>query len=96
MESIGKTVDRLPFGLTNAIRERFSLDLSPTSYFPKCVNVQCVLHKGLQEGLKVLGVGYCWKVSKSRKNPFDEIESCGENGKTGAGTRMMVGGMEVQ
>jgi hypothetical protein len=26
-------------------------------------------------------VGYCWKVSKSRKNPFDQIESCRENGE---------------
>jgi hypothetical protein len=26
-------------------------------------------------------VGYCWKVSKSRKNPFDRIEKCRENGE---------------
>jgi hypothetical protein len=41
-----------------------------------------IRRRGQGEELReFLRVGYCWKVSKSRKNPFDQIESSGENRK---------------
>lgn len=51
--------------------------------FPEVRERSLRVTQGAGGRVESLRVGYCWKVSKSRKNPFDRIESCRENGKTG-------------